>query len=30
VADRPAITQLQPDLATVLGRRGSYDDVVSA
>jgi DNA-binding SARP family transcriptional activator/tetratricopeptide (TPR) repeat protein len=29
-ADRLAITQLQPDLATVLARRGSYDGVASA
>ncbi|HEY3607853.1 MAG TPA: BTAD domain-containing putative transcriptional regulator [Pseudonocardiaceae bacterium] len=29
-ADRLAITQLQPDLATVLARRGAYDGVASA
>jgi hypothetical protein len=30
VADRLAMSQLQPDLATVLARRGSYDGVASA
>jgi len=30
VADRLAISQLQPDLAAVLARRGSYDGVASA